>query len=77
MKLLNSLLFSYCLLQALARIVSADELFSPDQSFGGTMPNEGEAVSLKQAIVALDGDRDAFVKLKITSPRYTKQKVAG
>ena len=51
MKLLNSLLFSYCLLQALAQIVSADEPFSPNQSFGGTMPYEGEAVSLKQAIV--------------------------
>jgi len=63
MKLLNSLLLSYCLLQALAQIVSADEPFSPDQSFGGTMPYEGEAISLKQAITALDGDRDVFIKV--------------
>ena len=61
MKLLNSLLLSYCLLQALAQIVSADEPFSPDQSFGGTMPYEGEAVSLKQA---LGGDSDVFVKVE-------------
>ena len=64
MKLLNSLLFSYCLLQALAQIVSADEPFSPNQSFGGTMPYEGEAVSLKQAIAFLDDGSDVFVKVE-------------
>ena len=64
MKLLNSLLLSYCLLQALAQIVSAAEPFSPDQSFGGTMPYEGEAVSLKQAIASLDDDSDVFVKVE-------------
>ena len=65
MKLLNSLLLSYCLLQALTQIVSADEPFSPDQSFGGTMPYEGEAVSLKQAIASLGGGgSDVFVKVE-------------
>ena len=64
MKLLNSLLLSYCVLQALAQIVSADEPFSPDQSFGGIMPYEGEAVSLKHAIASLDGGSDVFVKVE-------------
>lgn len=64
MKLLNSVLLSYCLLQALTQIVSADEPFSPDQSFGGTMPYEGEAVSLKQAIASLGGGSDVFVKVE-------------
>ncbi|MDE0732150.1 MAG: DUF4920 domain-containing protein [Gammaproteobacteria bacterium] len=62
MKLLNSLLLS--LIAAFVCVAGADEPFSSDQSFGATMPHEGEAVSLKQAIASLDGGSDEFVKVK-------------
>jgi hypothetical protein len=62
MKLFNSLLLS--LIATVACVASADEFFRADQSFGESMPNEGEAVSLKQAIASLNSGNDEFVKVK-------------
>jgi len=43
---------------AIAFSASADQAFRVDQSFGATMPQAGEAISLKQAIANIDSYAD-------------------
>ncbi|NKB34979.1 MAG: DUF4920 domain-containing protein [Pseudomonadales bacterium] len=44
--------------------VNADNPFSVDQTFGGEVPAEGKAVTLKQAIANLEEGSEAFVKIE-------------
>jgi len=44
--------------------VQADETFRADQNFGGDMPLEGEAITLKEAIADLNQGSEGFVKIK-------------
>ena len=43
--------------------VQADETFRADQNFGGDMPLEGEAITLKEAIADLNQGSEGFVKI--------------
>lgn len=49
---------------AWASLAIADTPFQADQSFGATMPAEGEAVSLKQAIASLEPTGEQFFKIE-------------
>jgi len=43
---------------------SADNSFSVDQTFGGEVPVEGDAVTLEQAIANLEQGQEGFVKIQ-------------
>lgn len=62
MKMLRGLLT--LLLAGLVFGAFADEPFTADQTFGGEVPTEGEAISLKQAIANLDQFQEGFVKIQ-------------
>jgi len=59
-RFLPALLVAFLLLPTLAQ---ADTAFSPDQSFGDSMPADAAAMSLSDAIASLDGESEATVKV--------------
>ena len=60
----NLLKVLVCLVASVVMAAQADNTFRIDQTFGGEVPSEGEALTLKEAILSLGEDTDSFLKIE-------------